>query len=129
MVKISKDKLKTFFKEKKGKRYLLLFLYYQDEYFSKCPLPAELIAEEISSDLGTEISSRSVYYIKEYYEHSADRKSGNQHKELEKPETPQQESKAGKKKKEWVFSDPEPSGSEMREAFADILKTNEKEQE
>lgn len=111
----SKSDIKNMFLRRKGKRYLMLYLYYKDDYFTECPLPVDLIAEKISKDLGLEIKTRSIYYIKNHYKNkeidSKEKSNSGSGKQLEK-----------KEEKEWTFSEPDPPGSHIREAFAPHIK-------
>ncbi len=114
------------FLKKKGKRLHLLYKYYQDSYFDNCPLPAEIIAKQISEDLEVEINVHQIYYINKYYLKGV--RSDTKKNSLPEKSKFQLEPETEPEKEEWDWVEPKSYGDELRKQFAEHLKKPPKEE-
>jgi hypothetical protein len=124
---ITKKSLRSLLNSNKRGKLKVLYLYYKDAYFNGDRLPAHFIAELISQDLSMKIEPHSIYNIQKRYEGntetsddvSSDSSTGT-HSDKSNSGSGKQPEK--KEEKEWTFSEPDPPGSHIREAFAPHIK-------
>jgi len=130
MAKISKEYLCNAFRKRKRRRLYLLYLFYKEEYFSDKSLPADLVANCVSKDLGIEISIGTIYNINmrirnpEINDKTSDVGKGSY---SEKSNTSTTDLKEQKQKEEWVWEGPESYEDQLRKQAARYLKNPPKE--
>ncbi|MDJ1485907.1 hypothetical protein QNI16_35830 [Cytophagaceae bacterium YF14B1] len=66
METITKDDIRQAFSKRRRGKFNLLYLYYKDQYFHK-GLPAQVIAQKISTDLSLTITAQNIYEIHRRY--------------------------------------------------------------